>query len=67
MQLVFGDADAPIVSHGGDHEFRAFTGLTPTRYVEVRRRFLREHPGHALDSWPLPDDDFSQERELTTR
>jgi AraC-like DNA-binding protein len=38
------------------HEFRAFTGLTPTRYVEVRRRFLGEHPGHALDSWPLPAD-----------
>jgi AraC-like DNA-binding protein len=38
------------------HEFRAFTGLTPTRYIEVRRRFLREHPGHALDSWPLPAD-----------
>jgi AraC-like DNA-binding protein len=38
------------------HEFRAFTGLTPTRYVEVRRRFLREHPGHALDGWPLPAD-----------
>ncbi|HEX6577052.1 MAG TPA: hypothetical protein VF082_01700 [Jiangellaceae bacterium] len=37
-------------------EFRAFTGLTPTRYVEVRRRFLREHPGHALDGWPLPAD-----------
>ncbi len=37
------------------HEFRAFTGLTP-RYVEVRRRFLREHPGHVLDSWPLPAD-----------
>jgi AraC-like DNA-binding protein len=36
------------------HNFRAFTGLTPTRYVEVRRRFLREHPGHVLDSWPLP-------------
>ncbi|WP_231921318.1 AraC family transcriptional regulator [Micromonospora auratinigra] len=36
------------------HEFRAFTGLTPTRYVEVRRRFLREHPGHVLDGWPLP-------------
>ena len=36
------------------HEFRAFTGLTPTRYVEVRRRFLRKHPGHALDGWPLP-------------
>ncbi|HEY3463782.1 MAG TPA: helix-turn-helix domain-containing protein [Amycolatopsis sp.] len=38
------------------HEFRAFTGLTPTRYVEVRRRFRREHPGHVLDSWPLPAD-----------
>src|SRR3954453_19116948 len=38
------------------HEFRAFTGVTPTRYVEVRRRFLREHPGHALDGWPLPAD-----------
>jgi AraC-like DNA-binding protein len=38
------------------HEFRAFTGLTPTRYVEVRRRFLREHPGHALEGWPLPAD-----------
>jgi AraC-like DNA-binding protein len=36
------------------HEFRAFTGLTPTRYVELRRRFLREHPGHVLDGWPLP-------------
>ncbi|MQM24195.1 helix-turn-helix domain-containing protein [Glycomyces sp. NEAU-7082] len=39
-----------------NHEFREFTGLTPTRYVEVRRRFLREHPGHVLDSWPLPAD-----------
>ncbi|MFD7155233.1 helix-turn-helix domain-containing protein [Kribbella sp. NPDC059898] len=38
------------------HEFREFTGLTPTRYVEVRQRFLREHPGHVLDSWPLPAD-----------
>jgi len=38
------------------HEFREFTGLTPTRYIEVRRRFLREHPGHALDGWPLPGD-----------
>jgi AraC-like DNA-binding protein len=38
------------------HEFREFTGLTPTRYVEVRRQFLREHPGHVLDSWPLPTD-----------
>ena len=38
------------------HEFREFTGLTPTQYIEVRRRFLREHPGHTLDSWPLPAD-----------
>ena len=37
------------------HEFREFTGLTPTQYVEVRR-LLREHPGHTLDSWPLPAD-----------
>ena len=36
------------------HEFREFSGLTPTRYVEVRRRFLRDHPGHVLDGWPLP-------------
>jgi AraC-like DNA-binding protein len=38
------------------HEFRAFTGLTPNRYLDVRRRFLREHPGHALDVGPLPAD-----------
>jgi len=38
------------------HEFRACTGFTPTRYAEVRRRFLREHPGHVLDGWPLPAD-----------
>jgi AraC-like DNA-binding protein len=38
------------------HEFREFTGLTPTGYVERRRQFLREHPGHVLDSWPLPVD-----------
>ncbi len=38
------------------HELRAFTGLTPSRYLEVRRRFLREHPGHVLDGWPLPAD-----------
>jgi AraC-like DNA-binding protein len=38
------------------HEFRAFTGLTPTRYAEVRRRFLHEHPGNALDGWALPAD-----------
>ncbi|WP_345571524.1 helix-turn-helix domain-containing protein [Streptomyces plumbiresistens] len=49
------------------HEFRAFTGLTPTRYVEIRRRFLREPPGNVLDSWPLRPIDFLQERQLTTR
>lgn len=38
------------------HEFREFTGFTPTRYMEVRRRFLREHPAHVLDGWPLPAD-----------
>ena len=38
------------------HEFRSFTGLTPTRYLEVRRRFQRDHPGHVLDGWPLPAD-----------
>lgn len=37
-------------------EFREFTGLTPTRYLELRRRFLHEHPDHALDNWPLPTD-----------
>ncbi|MDR7319936.1 MULTISPECIES: helix-turn-helix domain-containing protein [Catenuloplanes] len=52
---VAGDAGYFDQAHFG-HEFRAFTGLTPTRYVEVRRRFLREHPGHALDGWPLPVD-----------
>ena len=38
------------------HDFREFTGLTPTRYLDVRRRFLREHPGHVLDVGPLPAD-----------
>ncbi|MEV0614752.1 helix-turn-helix domain-containing protein [Nonomuraea sp. NPDC050404] len=38
------------------HEFRMFTGLTPTRYIDARRRFLREHPGHVLGGWPLPAD-----------
>ncbi len=38
------------------HEFREYSGLTPTRYVEVRQRFLREHPDHALEGWPLPAD-----------
>lgn len=52
---VAADAGYFDQAHFG-HEFRAFTGLTPTRYVEVRRRFQREHPGHALDGWPLPAD-----------
>lgn len=54
---------ADVAAHAGyfdqahfGHEFREFTGLTPTRYVEVRRRFLRDHPGHALEGWPLPAD-----------
>jgi AraC-like DNA-binding protein len=38
------------------NEFRTFTGLTPTRYLDVRRRFQREHPGHVLDVGPLPVD-----------
>ena len=42
-------------AHFGN-DFRAFTGLTPTRYVDVRRRFQREHPGHVLDVGPLPAD-----------
>jgi AraC-like DNA-binding protein len=37
-------------------EFRSFTGLTPTRYLDVRRRFRREHPGHVLDVGLLPAD-----------
>ena len=38
------------------HDFRTFTGLTPTGYLEVRRRFDREHPGHALNVGLLPAD-----------
>jgi AraC-like DNA-binding protein len=37
-------------------EFQEFTGLTPTRYLAARQRFLREHPGHVLEGWPLPVD-----------
>ena len=37
-------------------EFQAFTGCTPTAYVALRRRFLAEHPGNALDVGPLPAD-----------
>ncbi|WP_208761917.1 hypothetical protein, partial [Microbispora hainanensis] len=35
------------------HESGPFAGLTPTRYVEVRRRFLHGHPGHVLDGRPI--------------
>jgi AraC-like DNA-binding protein len=35
-------------------EFAAFTGLNPTEYLHLRRRFLQENPGHALDLGPLP-------------
>jgi hypothetical protein len=38
------------------HRYESLNTQGPTRYVEVRRRFLREHPGHALDGWPLPVD-----------
>jgi AraC-like DNA-binding protein len=37
-------------------ELQSFTGHTPTTYLELRRRFLLEHPGHALDVGPLPAD-----------
>jgi len=57
LETLAGGAGYFDQAHFG-HEFRAFTGLTPTRYVEVRRRFLREHPGHVLDGWPI---DFFQE------
>jgi AraC-like DNA-binding protein len=40
-------------AHFGN-ELRAFTGTTPTQYLGVRRRFLREHPWHAFDVGPLP-------------
>jgi AraC-like DNA-binding protein len=38
------------------HDFRTFTGLTPTRYLDLRRRFQSEHPGHVLGVGPLPAD-----------
>jgi hypothetical protein len=33
--------------------FRAFSRLTPPRYIEARRRFLREHVSPVLDGRPL--------------
>jgi hypothetical protein len=35
------------------------SGFSANRLGQLRsrlERFLREHPGHALDSWPLPAD-----------
>ncbi len=37
-----------------NHELRRFTGLTPTEYLGLRRRFAAEHPGNALDVGLLP-------------
>ncbi|MFD5897142.1 helix-turn-helix domain-containing protein [Streptomyces sp. NPDC060366] len=37
-------------------EFQTFTGCTPTEYLALRRRFLAEHPGNALDVGLLPGD-----------
>lgn len=37
-------------------EFHRFTGHTPTSYLDLRRRFLAEHPGHALNVGLLPCD-----------
>jgi AraC-like DNA-binding protein len=36
------------------HEMHRFTGLTPTVYLDLRRRFAAEHPDNALDVGPLP-------------
>ena len=38
------------------HEFRAFTGLTPIRYAEVRWRFPARTSRPRADSWPMPAD-----------
>ncbi len=51
---VAGHAGYYDQAHFG-REFRSFTGLTPTRYLDLRRRFLREHPGHVLNGL-LPAD-----------
>ena len=37
-----------------NQELRQFTGLTPTGYLDLRRRFAAEHPGSALNVGLLP-------------
>jgi AraC-like DNA-binding protein len=37
-------------------DFLAFTGHNPTDYLQLRRRFYDENPGHILDVGPLPTD-----------
>jgi AraC-like DNA-binding protein len=37
-----------------NQELRHFTGLTPTAYLDLRRRFAAEHPASALDVGLLP-------------
>lgn len=37
-------------------DFVEFTGLNPTDYLRMRRRFHSENPGHALEVGPLPSD-----------
>jgi AraC-like DNA-binding protein len=36
------------------HELQRFTGLTPTAYLDLRRRFAAEHSGSPLDVGLLP-------------
>jgi methylphosphotriester-DNA--protein-cysteine methyltransferase len=37
-------------------DFVEFTGLNPTDYLRLRRRFHTENPEHALEVGPLPTD-----------
>jgi hypothetical protein len=45
-----------IVNLGAPFRIRAGTDIEAGEYLAARRRFLREHPGHALDVGPLPAD-----------
>jgi hypothetical protein len=51
----------------GDTVFRAFTGLTPTQYVEVRRRFLANILATCWMAGRCRSIDFLQDRQLTKR